>query len=168
MWGVSVPRTLHTSPCRVLKGELVAAIPVHERVPRSDGPSHNYRTLTKESPATFYHDENEYDLCPLTPKDYDVLASIKSAWARYLFFIEEGKLDWATRLKKGDRVMVELPVHGTGSGSDATASSDGPPGSGHKASAVIRYVGPLPGIPGVSFGVEIKVRCLSLSLSHVS
>ena len=163
MLGVSVPRSLHTSPCRVLKGELVAYIPVNERVPRSDGPSHNYRTLTKDSPATFHHDENEDDLCPLTPNDYDVLASIKSAWARYQFFIEEGKLDWATRLRKGDKVMVELPMHGTGPGSDTTASSDAPPG---KASAVIRYVGPLPGIPGVSFGVEIKVRCLCLS--HVS
>ena len=140
----------------------MAAIPVDERVSRNDGLNHNYRTLTKESPATFYHDDNELDLSPLTSKDYDVLASIKSAWARYQFFIEEGKLDWATRLRKGDRVMVELPMHGTGPGSDATASSDAPPGSGHKASAVIRYVGPLPGLPGVSFGVEIKVRSLSL------
>ena len=125
----------------------MAAIPVDERVPRSDGPSHNYRTLTKESPATFYRDENELDLSPLTPKDYDLLASIKSAWARYHFFIEVGKLDWAARLRKGDRVMVELPMHGTDPGADTTVSSDSSPGSGHKASAVIRYVGPLPGLP---------------------
>ena len=152
MWGVSVPRFLHTSVCRVLKGELVTAIPVDERVPRNDGLNHNYRTLTKESPATFYHDENEYlDLCPLLANDFGLLVGIKSDLARYQFFAAD-RLDWATKLKVGARVLVELSM-----------VNPARPGSGPKASAVIRYVGPLPGIPGVSFGVEIKVGCVSLS-----
>ena len=129
----------------------MAAIPVDERAPRIDGLNHNYRTLTKESPATFYHDENEDDLCPLQANDFAVLMGIKSSWTRYQFFIQADRLDWATKLKQGDKVLVELSV-----------VDNAPPGSGPKASAVIRYVGPLPGLPGVSFGVEIKVRSLSL------
>ena len=137
--GVPVPRQLHTTSCRVLKGELVAPIPPGDIVQRSDGqPPHNYRTLTKDSPATFYHN----DMSPLTPNDYEILAGIKSTYVRYKFFIEEGRLDWATKLKKGDKVMVELPVEG---------------GGGTIASAVIRYFGNVKTLPGVTFGVEIKV-----------
>ena len=144
MLGLPVPRQLHISSCRVLKGELVAPIPPGDIAQRSDSqPPHNYRTLTKDSPATFYHnDVDEIDLSPLTPDDYEILAGIKSTYARYKFFIEEGRLDWATKLKKGDKVMVELPVEG---------------GGGTIASAVIRYVGPVKTLPGVTFGVEIKV-----------
>ena len=146
--GVPVPRQIHTTPCRVLKGELVTGIPPEDRVQRNDGlMPHNYRTLTKDSPANFYHDDEELDLSPLTPNDYDILAGIKSTYARYQFFIEEGRLDWATKLKKGDKVMVELPVEGGG----AT------PGTGPRASAVVRYVGPVKTLPGITFGVEIKV-----------
>ena len=140
-----VPRQLHTSPCRVLKGELVAPIPPGERVQRNDGQMpHNYRTLTKDTPATFYHDEDELDLSPLSMNDYDALVGIRSTFARYQFFIERGRLDWATKLKRGDKVLVELPLPGENTPCP-------------KVSAVIRYVGPVPTLPGVIFGVEIKV-----------
>ena len=146
--GVPLPRQIHTTPCRVLKGELVTAIPPEDRVQQNDGlMPHNYRTLTKDSPATFYHDDEELDLSPLTPNDYDVLAGIKSTYARYQFFIEEGRLDWANKLKKGDKVFVEVPVEGGGT----------TPGTGPRASAVVRYVGPVQTLPGITFGVEIKV-----------
>ena len=146
--GLPVPRQIHTTPCRVLKGELVTAIPPEDRVQRNDGlMHHNYRTLTKDSPATFYHDDEELDLSPLTPNDYDILAGIKSTYARYQFFMDGRRLDWATKLKKGDKVFVELPVEGGG----AT------PGIGPRASAVVRYVGPVQTLPGITFGVEIKV-----------
>ena len=143
--GVPVPRQLHTTSCRVLKGELVAPIPPGDIAQRSDGqPPHNYRTLTRDSPATLYHnDVDEIDLSPLTPNDYEILAGIKSTYVRYNFFIEEGRLDWATKLKKGDKVMVELPVEC---------------GGGTIASAVIRYVGPVKTFSGIGFGVEIKVH----------
>ena len=50
--GVPVPRAIHTSHCQVLKGELVTPIPEADIVPRSDGQNaHNYRTLTRNSPA---------------------------------------------------------------------------------------------------------------------
>ena len=147
--GVPVPRHIHTTPCRVLKGELVTAIPPEGRVQRNDGlMPHNYCTLTKDSPATFYHDDAaEDDLSPLTPNDYDVLAGIKSTYARLQFFIEGGRLNWASKLKKGDKVMVELLVEG----GRAT------PGIGPRASAVVRYVGPVKTLPGITFGMEIKV-----------
>ena len=147
--GLPLPRQLHASACRVLKGELVTGIPPEDRVQRNDGlMPHNYRTLTKDSPATFYHDDAaEDDLSPLTPNDYDVLAGIKSTYVRYQFFIEGGRLDWASKLKKGDKVVVEMLVEGGG----AT------PGTGPRASAVVRYVGPVKTLPGITFGVEIKV-----------
>ena len=114
--GLPLPRQLHTTPCRVLKGQLVTAIPPEDRVQRNDSlMPHNYRTLTRDSPATFYHDDAaEHDLCPLTPNDYDILAGIKSTYVRFQYFIEGGRLEWATKLKKGDKVMVELPVEGGG------------------------------------------------------
>ena len=147
VWGVSVPKTIHTTPCRVFKGELVTAIPPGERVQRNDGQEpHNYRTITQENPATFYHDDDDVDLSPLTQKDCDLLSSIKSAYARYQFFIEEGKLEWASKLKQGDKVLVELKD------------------PGRKVAAVIRYVGPVATRPEVTFGVEIKVRCPQLSM----
>ena len=151
--GLPLPRQLHSSACRVLKGELVTGIPPEDRVQRNDGMMpHNYRTLTKDSPATFYHDDAaEHDLSPLTQNDYDILAGIKSTYARYQFFIAIGRegvrLDWAAKLKKGDKVMVELPDEGGG----AT------PGTDRRASAVVRYVGPMKTLPGITFGVEIEV-----------
>ena len=155
VWGVPLPKTIHTTPCRVLKGELVTAIPPGERVQRNDGQEpHNYRTLTKDSPATFYHDDDDIDLSPLTQNDCDLLSSIKSAYARFQFFIEE-KLEWASKLKQGDKVLVDLPVRESDPGRNVAVT---------KVTAVIRYVGPVATRPGVKFGVEIKVRCPQLSV----
>lgn len=149
--GLSVPRQLHTSTCHVLKGELITPIPFSEMIPRSDGQKiHNYHTLTKDSPATFYDEDNGLNQAPLSPNEYDVLAAIKLPHVRFNTFIEEGKLGWGTKLKIGDKVTVELPVLGDAAPNKATP----------RAMAVIRYVGPVRTLPGITFGVEIKVISL--------
>ena len=142
---LGVPLRIHPSPCRVLKGEIVTPIHTAEIVPRSDGQNpHNYRTLTRDSPATFYDDDSEDDVAPLKSNDYDVLAAVKSPAARYSIFLEPGKLDWGCSLKVGDKVSVEVPIVTT-------------VGSEIRASAVVRYVGPVTALPRITFGVEIKV-----------
>ena len=143
--GVPVPRQLHTTTCQVLQGELVAPIPATDISPRSDGQNaHNYRTLHKDS-ATFYDDG--VDVAPLTQYENGVLAGVASPSARYGVFLEKDKLDWGTRLRKGDRVLVEMP------GLEAAASGAAP-----RASAVIRYVGEVKTLSGITFGVDIQVR----------
>ena len=122
-------------------------IPLSQMVPRSDGQrAHNYRTISKDSTVTFYEgDEDEENVAPLTRNEYGLLAGVKSPWARYKTFLE-GKLDWGTKLKKGDQVSVELPGLGAA-----------PSGATPRASAVIRFVGEVKTLPGITFGVEIKV-----------
>lgn len=118
--GVPVP-TSATS--RVLRGELVVPIPPAERVPCSDGQkAHNYHTISRESPATFYDDGT--DIACLNQYEYGVLVAVKSPEARYSVFQKEGMLCWGTKLKKGDQVLVDLP---------GAASS----GAGIRASAVV-------------------------------
>ena len=123
-------------------------IPPSQMVPRSDGQrAHNYRTISKDSTATFYEsDEDEENVAPLTRNEYGLLAGVKSPGARYKIFLEVGKLDWGTKLRKGDQVSVEMPGLGA-------ASSRATP----RASAVIRFVGEVKTLPGITFGVEIKV-----------
>ena len=149
---VSVPRQLHTTPCQVLKGEIVAPIPCEEIVPRSDGqPPHNFRTLTKESPATFY--DSGQNLAPLMPNDYSVLFGVKTPSARYKIF-KDDLLDWGSNLNVGDEVLVEVPLK------EGAPPSETCP----KVYAEIKYVGPVKTLPGVTFGVEIKVT----PMYHVS
>ena len=136
----------YTSTCKVLKGELVAPIPPGETVPSSgDQPPHNYRTLTQDSPATFYEDTSD-NLSPLTPNEFDLLAGVKSPSDRYMIFTEN-RLDWGNSLKKWDKVLVEVPRK------KGDASAEPCP----RVYAVIRYVGPVTSLPGITFGVEIKV-----------
>jgi ubiquitin thioesterase CYLD len=138
--GLSIPRQIHTSSCKVLQGELVTPIPHSERVPRSDGQNtHNFRTVSRDSPATFYEADDGTDLAPLSANEYGVLVGVKSLWARYQIFLKSGKLDWGAKLKIGDQVSVELPRLSTPD----------------RASAVVRYVGEVKTLPGITFGVEI-------------
>ena len=150
LWGMSVPRTLHSSTCQVLKGELVTPIPPEENfsVSSSDGKPHNYRTVVRESPATFYDDDSGQNLAPVGANEYDVLAGVKMPSARYKIFMDD-LLEWGTRLKVEDDVLVELPVK------EGAASSEACP----KVHAVVRYVGAVSPMPGIIFGVEIKVHC---------
>lgn len=126
-------------------------IPPAKRVPRDVGQKpHNYHTISRDPSATFYDDDDGTDLAPLNPYEYGVLAAVKSPGARYSIFLKpvmDGwKLDWGTKLKKGDQVSVELPE---------AASS----GGATEVSAVVQYVGEVKTLPGITFGVEIKVSC---------
>ena len=94
---------------------------------------------------TFHDDDSEDDLAPLKPNECDVLAVVKSPAARYSIFLEPGKLDWGCSLKIGDKVSVETPIVATAAGNKI------------RAFAVVRYVGPVTALPGITFGVEIMV-----------
>ena len=125
-------------------------IPHSNRVPRNDGQkTHNFRTVSRDSPATFYEADDGTDVAPLSANEYGVLAGVKSPGARYQIFLKKSKLDWGTKLKIGDQVSVELPPD--------------------RASAVVRYVGEVKTLPGITFGVEITVPyALSVFLVYYS
>ena len=136
---------LFRSDCNVLRGELVIKIP---EKPHKDGqPPHNYQT---DQPATFY---DETDVAPLLGTDQHLLAAVKSNEERYQLFVS-GKMEWGSTLKINDPVQVSLK-HPQPSDTAATL----------KATAVIHYVGPVTGVNGIMFGIEIVV---SVSEQHVS
>ena len=130
------------STLRILRGELVEPIPGDELTPRSEGQKpYNYHW--KKDPAVLLYC-NEYDVAPLSDKEFILLEAIQTPAARYEMFISGEKLDWGCNLKPGDTVYVSIP-------SLAVFSSQ-------RAAAVIRYVGGLPPEPGLMFGIEIMVR----------
>ena len=131
---------------KVLKGSLLTPIPAEKQIPRSDGRDvHNYQTMYKEHTITLFCGGE--DVSPLSDYDHLLLAGIQSPAARYQTFIAPNKLDWGARFKVGDYVLVSI------TGPYAAES-----GATQKASAVIRYVGPVEGLPGLTFGVEILVK----------
>jgi len=143
-----VHRTLHHN---VLKGSLLTQIPAEKQIPRSDGKAtHNYQTMYKEHTITLFCGGEGEEVSPLSNHDHLLLAGIRSPAARYQTFIAPNKLEWGSQLKVGDRVLVSMP------GPYAAES-----GATQKASAVIRYVGPVEGLPGLTFGVEIVVKEVS-------
>ena len=119
--------------CNILRGELAIRIP---EKPRKDGQPHNYQTVYTDQQATFYDNDENSAVAPLLDKQHLLLASVKSNEARYRLFVA-GQLDWGSNLKINDPVQVSL---------------------GHsQATAVIQYVGPVKGLQGITFGVEIVV-----------
>ena len=128
---------------KVLRGSLLTPIPGEKQIPRTDGKAtHNYQTLYQDYTITLYCDEE--DVAPLSDYDHLLLAGIQSLNYRYQTFITPNKLEWGGQLKVGDRVLVSIP--------DFIASLSG---ATRKTSAVIQYIGPLDGVPGLTFGVEI-------------
>lgn len=132
--------------CPVLRGELAVNIP---ETFRKDGQlPHNYQTIFTKQEATFY-DSDQYhedsDVAPLLGGQHLLLAGVKSNEERYQTFIS-GKLEWGSNLKMNDAVEVSL---------NCTQAAD--TGSTLKATAVIRYVGPVKGLTGITFGLEIVV-----------
>ena len=143
----SLPRQSQTSTVDIMKGELVAPLPPGDIVSQGGGkPPHNYRTLTREIPATFNADKENGDLAPLKPDEFDVLAGVRAPSARYRVFTN-GLTDWGTKLKAKDKVLVELE-------GAAGISGEASP----RVHAEIRYVGLVKTLPGITFGVEIKVK----------
>ena len=138
---------LFGSDCNVLRGELVIKIP---EKPRKEGqPPHNYQTVYTDQPATFY---DETDVAPLLGNQH-LLAAVKSNAERYQLFVS-AKMEWGSTLKINDPVQVSLK-HPQPTDTAATL----------KATAVIHYVGPVTGVTGIMFGIEIVV---SVSEEHVS
>ena len=125
----------------------MSPIPVEkQRQKKYYSPVHNYRTTQREPTVTLYCESN--DLAPLSEHEYMLLAGIQNVETRYKTFISPDKFEWGNRLKSGDSVCTSLPrrrVFGV------------EPLETEAVSAVIRYVGPVDGLPGVTFGVEIKV-----------
>ena len=123
----------------------MSPIPVEkQRQKKYYSPVHNYRTTQREPTVTLYCESN--DLAPLSEHEYMLLAGIQNVETRYKTFISPDKFEWGNRLKSGDSVCTSLPrVLGV------------EPLETEAVSAVIRYVGPVEGLPGVTFGVEIKV-----------
>lgn len=131
----------------VLRGELVEPIPGDELTLRREGQKpYNYRW--KKDPAVLLYC-HEYDIAPLSDKEFLLLEGIQTPNARYEVFISGEKLDWGCNLKPGDTVYVSI--------SSLTVLPS------YRAAAVVRYVGGLvhlPGMPhqpGLMFGIEIVV-----------
>ena len=126
---------------RVLRGELVEPIPGDELAPRSEGQKpYNYRV--KKDPAVLLYCD-DYDIVPLSNKEFLLLEAIQTPAVRYDVFISEDKLDWGCNLKPGDTVYVSIP--------SLTVLPT-------CAAAVVRYIGGLPPVSGLMFGIEIMVR----------
>ena len=131
----------------ILRGELVEPIPGDELAPRTEGQTpYNYRWKKDLAVLLYCHD---YDIAPLSDKEFHLLEGIQTPNARYEVFISGEKLDWGCNLNPGDTVYVNIP--------GLTVLSN------HRAAAVIRFVGGLvhlPGMPhqpGLMFGIEIMV-----------
>ena len=127
------------------RGELLASIPVTKRALRSDGkPAHNYRLKTN-SDVTLYGGENDECVAPVKEgKKLSLLEGIEKPCDRFAVFSEEGKLEWGSNLKKGDQVYVKVP----------TPNRHIP----NWSLAVVKYAGSVELLPGLNFGVEIKVN----------
>ena len=127
-------------PVQVLRGELLTQIPRQEWFTRNDGrPLHNFRS-TKDPSVTLYGGEDDEYVSPINGRDLHLLEAIEKPWDRFSVFSEDSKLEWGSRLKKGDQVYVRLPT----------------PAPTWSAS-VVKHVGPVASLPGRSFGVEITV-----------
>ena len=133
------------APCNVLRGELAIKIP---EKPRIDGQPHNYQTVYTDQQATFYDENENSAVAPLFNKQHLLLAGVKSNDARYQIFVT-GKLEWGSSLKINDPVQVSLKIP------QATDT-----GGTIKSTAVIQYIGPVKGLQGITFGVEIVVSCI--------
>ena len=129
------------SVVNVHRGELLIQIPENERQQCGDGPLLNYR-LFKDPNILLY--SGEENVSPLGEHDFQLLEAIASTNDRFTVFSHPDKLDWGASLRKGSRVFVKIP------------------NTQIVASAVIRCKGPVEGLPGISFGVEITVSVFNI------
>ena len=138
-------------PVNVFRGQLVVPLPEQLEdgaAPAGGGDNKLYSYSLLQDPAVTVFCSAQ-DVCPLDHTEFSLLAGIKSREDRYKVFLsEDDPLEWGTRVKRGDHVMVALP------------SSN--PCSTTRAVAVIHYVGELPQEAGIQFGVEIVVCCCCL------
>ena len=129
---------------RVICGELLTSIPQRERVLRNDGkPAHNYRSK-KDPSVTLYGGEDGWLVAPLNSKDLELLEAIERPGDRFTEFSKPDKLEWGGSLGRGDQVYVKIPSPNV----SVPVWSIG----------LVRYVGPVKGLLGSNFGIEIKVN----------
>ncbi len=148
-------------PVQVLRGELLAKIPSRDRESsvraRNDGrPPHNFRS-TKDPSVTLYGGEDDEYVSPLNGRDVQLLEAIEKPYDQFAVLSEDNKLEWGSRLKRGDQVHVRLP----GDTTPAPTWSAG----------VVRHAGPVGSLPGRNFGVEITVSayvCYALLTLQIS
>ena len=100
-----------------------------------------------ENVAFEFHTESEENIAPLFEAQYNLLKAIPIAKLRISVFVTDGWMDWGGDVKKGDVVYIRVVKDGTECCS----------------TAVVRYIGTLTGDhPGIMFGVEITVSCISM------
>lgn len=124
----------------VLRGSLLTPIPDKKQIPRADGrDTHNYQIMYKDHNITLFCDCE--DVAPLSDYEHLLLAGVQSSKVRYRTFVN--KLEWGSQLKVCDHVLVSIPDES---------------GVTQKVSAMIQFLGPVKGLPGLTFGVEIMVK----------
>ncbi len=132
----------------VLRGSLLIAISPKDAPSGADGkPAHNYGVHLED--ITLYC--SEYVIAPLTNYEFKLLSGISALGARYDAFISDNH-EWGSNLRVGDTVYVALPTK------DAIANTG--------CQAVVRWIGTLRGVTGITFGIEITVRLLTVSDYH--
>ena len=131
-------------PVQVLQGELLTLIPSKERVPRTDkSPTHNYCSRGDPS-VTLYGGEEDKYVSPLSGKELALLEAIEKLANRFDVFLEKNKLEWGSRLDRGDQVYAKIP----------SSNASIPIWS----VALVKYAGCVEALPGWNFGIEIKVH----------
>ena len=127
---------------QLLRGELLTPIPQRDMLPRNDGrPAHNFRS--KKDPSVTLHVCDDANVAPAKGKEVQLLEAIERPYNRFTVFSIENRLEWGSSLGKGDQVFVKIPTPNT---SVPTWSV-----------GLVQYAGPVEGLPGWNFGVEIKV-----------
>lgn len=88
------------------------------------------------------------DVVPISEEDFAWLVAIKSTTDRHQVYTQQDKFKAVKKMKVGDKVWVSLPISdGTSSMLPASSCCQG----------IVRYIGPIKGMPGRRAGVELKV-----------
>lgn len=134
----------------VLKGELLAPIPPEYALPRYERQSPHSHYVKKDTLPNIALSVEEEDIAPLNTIEYGLLQAIEIPHLRFRVFSDANLLEWGENCKIGDQVFVHLP--------------DPSPASKHESAlAVLRYKGKIGNLPGINFGVEIKVRLFTVN-----
>ncbi len=143
---------------KVLRGELLVAIKSSSSQKGKEGskegrPPPNFHL--KKDPNVVLHC-NAQNITPLVSRDeVQLLEGVTSSASRHVLFVHASRLEWAVSLTVDKEVFIHIP------GPNLSIPSSGV--------GVIRYIGPVTGLPGRHFGVEIIVSLQSLCIiSHTN
>ena len=142
--GKSISVARKQKPCSIEKGELLQALPTHNKGSTDEALPHNYYCSINNAIATLYADEG--DVAQLSERKFELLEAIQKPRDRHRVFTTEGWLDWGAELTEGSTASVAL--EGTTAGTQFYTG------------VVVRFVGKIGNNPGLRFGVEIMVRYL--------